>query len=228
MVILPSCSLRKGHEDRLYPPPCSKAEGGATIINQVEFHVSTTTHLLPLLVLLREIIVFVLCYDRNIRRHDVVEAVLTECEDFLRISVIHIIEEDATQATSLPSVLDLEIPICPAFETRVELRIMLVADIFVRLMEVLDVLFNQIGRRDISSTAKPPQSILTGVFEIEETVVEVHGGCKRIAWMHDRADGSNEERKVVSFVCKGLSSFDNLWVFSGDANGLQGHIPIHD
>ena len=52
MAVFPTGGEGQGHENALNPAICRKPELRATVVNQVEFYVSTSSQLLPLLLLL--------------------------------------------------------------------------------------------------------------------------------------------------------------------------------
>mmetsp|Transcript_23806 Transcript_23806/g.37216 ORF Transcript_23806/g.37216 Transcript_23806/m.37216 type:complete len:433 (-) Transcript_23806:73-1371(-) len=214
-VVLPAGGLRQRHEDGLDPSPSLQAEDGATVINQVEFHIPSPAHQLPLLLLLGEIIVLVGLDDWEVSLRHVHGALLGELEDGVRITIVQVIEEDSSKSTSLSTVLDGEVIVSPLLELRVELGVVLVTDLLVGSMEVLHVLLIQIGRGDVGSTTEPPNTTIS----LEVSVVEVHGGAVRVPGMHDRAETACEEGNLVTRLVS--SSPISLAVLQAVIGGLE-------
>mmetsp|Transcript_8020 Transcript_8020/g.19836 ORF Transcript_8020/g.19836 Transcript_8020/m.19836 type:complete len:387 (+) Transcript_8020:398-1558(+) len=190
VIVLPPRSLWQRHEDRLDTAARLKAEHSSTVVHKVELHVAAAANLLPPLLLLRELVILVLGNEGDVRRDDRVQAVFREGKDLLGIAVVLVVEEDATQPTRLAAVLDEEVLIRPLLELGVVLGVMLVAHLFVRPMEVLDVLLDKVRGSDVTPAAKPPLAAL----RLEVPVVEVHRRRVWVARVHHRAQPTGKER----------------------------------
>mmetsp|Transcript_4238 Transcript_4238/g.6414 ORF Transcript_4238/g.6414 Transcript_4238/m.6414 type:complete len:403 (+) Transcript_4238:411-1619(+) len=193
-VVLPPRSLREGHEDGFDPASRLEAEHGASVVHQVELYVAAAAELLPLLLLLGELHVLPLGDDGDVGRADGGEAVLCEGRVLLGVLVVLVIEEDATQATPLATVLDEEVIVGPGLEAGVVAWVVLVADVLVGAVEVLHVLLKEVGRSDVRSTAEPPGALI----RLEVAVVEVHGGGHGIAGVHDGGETDGEEGHALT------------------------------
>lgn len=161
-VVFPSCGLGKTHQDTFNAPTSLKTEDSSSIVYQVEFNISSTSHELPFLFLLCEFVVLVLSDDRSVGLDDRVQAFLGEFEVFVRCLVVLVIEEDSSQTTSFVSVLDDKVTVGPRLEFFVVLRIVLVANFLVCSVEVshvflVDVTWGynsyQIGSRKIKGNS---------------------------------------------------------------------------
>ena len=199
MVILPAGSLRQRHKDGLDATARLEAEDSATIVDEVELSVSTTTNELPLLLLLSELIVLVLVDDGQVGGDDAVKAIGCEVEELLWLAIVQIVIEDTAKTTGLASVGDDEVVVSVLLELRVEGRVVLIHDRLVGSVEVLHILNIKIRRSDISSAAEPPDTTIG----LEVSVVEVHGGAVGVAGMHDAGKTAGEEWDPFS----GLHSF---------------------
>eukprot|EP00962_Isochrysis_galbana_P039222 scaffold14030_cov121-Isochrysis_galbana.AAC.7 len=181
MVVFPARRLRKRHQDRLDAAACLQSKDRAAVIHQVELDISSAAHELPLLLLLCESVILVLRDDWQVRGDKSIKAILGEGEDFLRLTIVLVIEEDAAEASRLAAVLNGEVLIRPLLELGVVLRVVLVADVLV-------------CRRDVRTTAKPPRPAIG----LKVAVVEVHGGRHRVARVHHAGQAARKERHALA------------------------------
>mmetsp|Transcript_57784 Transcript_57784/g.132724 ORF Transcript_57784/g.132724 Transcript_57784/m.132724 type:complete len:209 (+) Transcript_57784:433-1059(+) len=189
MTILPPRCLRKRHENALDATARLEAEDSAAVVDEVELDITAASHLLPLSLFLRERIILVLLNQRQVGRHDRIEALFRESEDRLGVAVVQVVEEDATKATRLATVLDVEILVGPLLELGVVAWIVLVARLLVRTMEVLHIVLKEVRGRQVRAAAKPPHSALC----LKVAVVKMHRRRHRITWVHHRAETTREE-----------------------------------
>ena len=155
-IILPPCRLGKTHEDTLNATTSLEAEDSATVVDKVELHVTSSSHQLPTLLLLSEVIVLVLLHNGSVSLDNRVERLLAEFKNGIGIAVVEIVKENSTQTTSFVAVLDDEVTVGPLLELGVELRIVLVAHLLVGTVEMLHVLLIDIRGGNVGTTAEPP------------------------------------------------------------------------
>lgn len=187
---------------------------------------------MPLFFLLSERHVLSLGNNWQVRRQESVEAVFDNGQDFLWITVVKVIEEDTTDTTGFVSVLDEEILVTPLLEARVQSGIMLIQGLLVTSVEQLGILFVQVRRSQVGTTAKPPglrSAIWVPRFEV--TVVEMGGWCVRVGRMDDHTQTTREELDTVSNgqVRGGIDwDLQVLVLVSHGRDGLWRKLTIHD
>mmetsp|Transcript_23709 Transcript_23709/g.46411 ORF Transcript_23709/g.46411 Transcript_23709/m.46411 type:complete len:257 (-) Transcript_23709:32-802(-) len=77
-------------------------------------------------------------------------------------------------------------------------------------MEMFHIVLIDVAWCDVSASSKPPHSTLA----LEQPIVEVHSGSKRIAWMDDGTQPHTDVRNPISrFIAFALSSLGNelIW-----------------
>ena len=158
-VIFPPCRLRQTHENTFNATTGLEAKYSSAIIDEVELHVPSSSHQLPLLLLLGEIIILVLLHDGSVRLDNRVERLLAEFKNGVRISVVEIVEENSAQTASFVAVLDDKIPVSPRLELGIELRIVLVAHLLVGAVEMLHVVLVDVSGSNVGTAAEPPHYI---------------------------------------------------------------------
>src|SRR5262249_14221362 len=99
-----------------------------------------------------------------------------------------VVEEYSPDAAHLASVCQLEIVIAPFLEPGIKLRIVSIARLAHRLVEVLSILRVGVTRCEIRAAAKP---LRVAFFQISK--VRMDGGNHRTFWMKDKRDSGREE-----------------------------------
>mmetsp|Transcript_23362 Transcript_23362/g.50582 ORF Transcript_23362/g.50582 Transcript_23362/m.50582 type:complete len:240 (-) Transcript_23362:845-1564(-) len=140
VIILPPCRLWQTHQNTLNPAPRLKSKDCSTIVDEVEFNIPSSPHLLPLPLLLRKGIVLVRLDDGSVGGHDRVDSILGKFEKLLRLAVVQVVVEDASQPTCFITMGDDEVFVCPGFELGVKLWIMSVAHVLVCSVEVRHII----------------------------------------------------------------------------------------
>mmetsp|Transcript_15454 Transcript_15454/g.51884 ORF Transcript_15454/g.51884 Transcript_15454/m.51884 type:complete len:317 (-) Transcript_15454:124-1074(-) len=225
MAVLPPSRLGKRHQDRLSAASGLEAKDGSAIVDKVELGVPSASKLLPFLLLGGEGIVLVLLNDGEVGVRHAHNGILAELEDLLRGAVVEVVEEDASEPTSLPSVLDVVVLISPCLELRMEVLVVLVADILEGAMEVLHVLLHEVAGGDILSSSEPPVASLS--FEV--SVVEVHGWAVGIARVHNRAEPAGKEGDAIAgSIALGTIVVAELEAIIGSIERLERHGAVDD
>ena len=106
MIIFPTCRFGQTHEDGFNATTGLESENGSPIEYQIEFHVAATTQLLPSLLFFRKGIILVLFNNGSVRRHDVIDGIATEFQNVLRIPVVQVVKENATQSAAFSAVFN--------------------------------------------------------------------------------------------------------------------------
>ena len=220
-IVFPSSSLWKTHEDTLNTSTSLQAENGSTVVDKVELDVASSSHELPLLLLLGELIILVLLNDRSVGLNDGVDGILGEIKNLVRVTVVLVIEEDSSQTTSLTTVRDAEVAIGPSLELWVVVRVVFVANFLVCSMEMLHVGFVHVARSDIGSSTEPPDTTVS----LKITVVEVHGRAEWVLWVHDRRKTTSKEWNALTWG-HALGAIDTT--LGGSLEGLLWHGSVHD
>mmetsp|Transcript_31047 Transcript_31047/g.51290 ORF Transcript_31047/g.51290 Transcript_31047/m.51290 type:complete len:329 (+) Transcript_31047:171-1157(+) len=188
-VVFPSSSLWKTHEDTLDTSTSLQTEHGSTVVDKVELNVTSSSHELPLLLLLGELIILVLLNDWPVGLDDGIARLLGKFKNLVWITVVLVIKKNTSQTTRLATVRDQEIAVGPSLELLVVRRIVVVADFLVGTMEVLHVILIDVARSDIRSSTEPPDTTV----RLKITVVKVHGRTEWVLWVHDRRKTAREK-----------------------------------
>mmetsp|Transcript_53334 Transcript_53334/g.129653 ORF Transcript_53334/g.129653 Transcript_53334/m.129653 type:complete len:296 (-) Transcript_53334:875-1762(-) len=146
VVVFPPCCLWKTHQDTFDTATGLQSEHSTTVVDQVEFDVSSSSHKLPFLLFLGEFIILVLLDDGAVRLGNRVQTFLAKFKDSVGITVILVVKEDSTKSTSFVTVLDNEVSVGPFLEFFVVVRIMLVANLLVRSVEMFHVILVDVTR----------------------------------------------------------------------------------
>lgn len=139
VVIFPTCRFGKTHQDGLDAASSLQTKNGSAVVDQVEFGVSATTQLLPALFLFGKVVILVLFNNRTIGSNDVIYCVFTEFKDLLRITVVEVVKENATETATFSAVFNQKVAIGPFLEFGVVFRVVTAADFFVGSMKVFHV-----------------------------------------------------------------------------------------
>jgi hypothetical protein len=201
VVVHPRRSKRKRHENGFDASRRSlQTERGSSIVDKVELDVSTSSELLPLLLLgsVREILSslddgHVRGQERSKRRPD-------ETKELLGILVLEIIEEDTSDTSGLLSVLNDEVLITPLLKLPVVVLVVLVASFLESLVEVNSVLLKQVRGGKIASSTEPPSLGGTiGVHGFKVSIVEVDSRSHGVDWVenHRQTTGIKGEVSIV-------------------------------
>mmetsp|Transcript_11683 Transcript_11683/g.28716 ORF Transcript_11683/g.28716 Transcript_11683/m.28716 type:complete len:243 (-) Transcript_11683:358-1086(-) len=89
---------------------------------------------------------------------------------------------------------DDEVPVRPRLELGIELRIVTIAHLLVRAVEVRHVVQIEVRGGDVCTAAEPPNASIG----LEVTVVEVHRGTEGVAGMHDARESARKERHALA------------------------------
>jgi len=117
----------------------------------------------------------VLPHQRHVRGDHSTGTAGHKVEGGFLVGRVDVIEEDATDAAALVAVLNAEVVVAPLLETRIVGGIVLVAGGLQRLVEVAGILFAEVIRRQVGTTAEPPLRLTLGSLHLEVAVVEVNG-----------------------------------------------------
>mmetsp|Transcript_24633 Transcript_24633/g.68163 ORF Transcript_24633/g.68163 Transcript_24633/m.68163 type:complete len:236 (+) Transcript_24633:707-1414(+) len=88
-------------------------------------------------------------------------------------------------------------------------------------MEMLHVLFIDVGRGDIRASSKPPDTAIS--FEV--AVIKVHSGAEGVLWVHDTGQTTGKERDTFS-RCHALGTIDTP--LGGSLECFLRHATIHN
>eukprot|EP00965_Chrysotila_dentata_P162507 5366385-Pleurochrysis_carterae.AAC.5 len=215
----PSAPLARRHQDGLDAPARLETEDSAAVVDKVELDVAPASNLLPLLLLLCEVIILVLCDERHIGWNQRIKTVAAEREERVRVLLVKVVEEDAAQPPRLATMLDQKVLVRPLLEALVIGRIVLVAHILVGLMEMPNVLLEKVRRRQVGTAAEPPDAAVS----LKVAVVEVHRWGHWVARVHDRAEAAGKERHTLARRVA-LSTIK----LRGRAERLLRHRAVHD
>ena len=154
-LYLPSSNLGKAHQDAFDALPRLQSKNGSTVIHKAEFHTTSSSQQLPLLLRWRKLVVLVLlnywteCLDYR------VDSVLTKVKNLVGIAVILVVEKDPSQSTSFTTMRDLEVSIGPNLELWVVVvGIVTAKHLHVRAMEMLHVVLVDIARSNVGTSTK--------------------------------------------------------------------------
>eukprot|EP00201_Polytomella_parva_P019390 CAMPEP_0175050094 /NCGR_PEP_ID=MMETSP0052_2-20121109/7080_1 /TAXON_ID=51329 ORGANISM="Polytomella parva, Strain SAG 63-3" /NCGR_SAMPLE_ID=MMETSP0052_2 /ASSEMBLY_ACC=CAM_ASM_000194 /LENGTH=362 /DNA_ID=CAMNT_0016314283 /DNA_START=651 /DNA_END=1740 /DNA_ORIENTATION=+ len=224
IVVAPLRRQRHADEDGFGSSAGFEAEGRTPVVHEVELDVTPTTHLLPFFFLLGELVVHVFANDRSVGGSDVLEALLGEVHDTLRVTVVEVVKEDASEPTHFVAVTNGEIVIAPRLETGVEPGVMSIADRLEGAMKMTNVVLNDVDGGKIRTAAKPPLAgQAMGGFGFEIAVVKVHGGAVGITRVHYRGDTGSEKRNFgLGIKASALKSV------CGSSVGINGHFTMNN
>mmetsp|Transcript_4540 Transcript_4540/g.5250 ORF Transcript_4540/g.5250 Transcript_4540/m.5250 type:complete len:263 (-) Transcript_4540:587-1375(-) len=190
VIVFPPRRLRKAHENTLNTSTSLKSKYRSTIIDKVELDITTSSHELPFLLLLRVWVILVLFDNWPIRLAYRVEALLTEFEYSIGITIVLIVKENTPKPTCLIAMRDEKVSISPRLEFLIILRIMLITHILVRSMKLLHILLIHIRRRNISPPPKPPNPPI----RLKIPIIKMHRRRKRILRMHHTTQPTRKKR----------------------------------
>ena len=195
VVVEPRGGLGHRHEDALDTGARGlEAELGASVVDQVELDITASADLLPLLLLGRVGHVLALGDEREVRRKHGVEAGLGHLETALGRETVEVVVEDAADATRLAPVRDVEVPVAPGLELRIEVCAEGIERLLVLLMEVAGVLFVEVARGEVRAAAEPPRlRCAVRVDDLEVAVVQVHRWRVRVPRVQNHAQAAGKE-----------------------------------
>ena len=121
--------------------------------------------------------------------------------------------------------LDEEVVITPFLEVRIVGDGMSIAGIFVDLMKVDCVFFEEIARGEVGTTTEPPTAGTFSFASLKVAVVGVHGWSHGVVGMENEADASCVKVEIFfskllaaphAFCCLGAECpVDNTYVYAG-------------
>mmetsp|Transcript_13773 Transcript_13773/g.19694 ORF Transcript_13773/g.19694 Transcript_13773/m.19694 type:complete len:267 (-) Transcript_13773:561-1361(-) len=188
-IVFPSCCLGKTHENTFNTATCLKSEYCSTVVNKVEFHISTSTHELPFFLFLSKRIIFMIFDDGSVSINHAVQTFLTELKNGVGISVILVIEENSPKPTCFVTMFDNEVSIGPCLKFFIIIRVVFVTYLLVSSVKMFHIFLIDVGWGDVSSTTEPPHATIS----LKISVVEVHGRSKWILWVHNTGKTTSKE-----------------------------------
>ncbi len=201
MHVHPPGRQRQAHQNTLHSRARrTETEARAPVVDQVEFHISAPSQLLPFLFRFRERHVFSPFNEGEVGGKESYQAIFDEGEELflLLFSFVQVVEEYASDTAGLASVGNVEVFIAPLFEAGVVASIVLIACLFDRAVEVDGILVKQIRRGKICAPAKPPGvAIAFCVHRFKIAVVEVHGWCIGVLGVQDTTEACCEEFETL-------------------------------
>src|SRR6266705_3233731 len=180
-VITPLHERGQGHQYRLGAAGRLQAEQRAAIINEIELHIAAAAIGLeiPLALAVRK--TFPALDNRKIGWKKMVADAASKLEARIETALVQIIEENPADAARLAAVLEIEVLVTPAFETRIVLGAGGLERLSARGVKVARVLLEPVIGGHVHAAAEPPDRLGLRLDCEQEPYVHVHGGNIGIA-----------------------------------------------
>src|SRR6185503_16156377 len=195
IIISPACPWGQAHQDALGASLCPESKECASVMDEVEFHITPSSYLLPFLFPLPIGSILSSKDDGGIGGQKGITACLLKGEQLFGAGLIGgaqvIVEYAANAAHLIGAVFVDEVFVTPFFVLRVFFFSKRVHGIFQRTVEVFCVLFEQVIRGEVGASAKPSVCDITLlVVQFKIPPVGMRGGNIGVQGMdHERESG---------------------------------------